>query len=76
MRAADAVSKLLSMSLPERIAAVAQDVQTRRDEYRQIKPHELAEILDVPQPEMPAGWDLTSYAETQSVEDYAEDSGR
>jgi hypothetical protein len=64
--------KLLSMSLPERVAAVADDVKTGRDEFRQIDPHELAEILDVPQPEMPADCAFTSYAEIQSVEEYAE----
>jgi hypothetical protein len=45
--ASDAHAKLEAMSLAERIAAVAIDVASKRDEYRSIDRHELAGLLGV-----------------------------
>lgn len=71
-----ALEKLLSMSLPERIAAVEDDVSSRRDEYASIAPHDLADALGVQQPERPAdGWGFATYAEVQSVEEQADQKG-
>ena len=66
------------MPLAERIAAVARDVRTKRDNFRQIAPHELAEALGVPELERPTDeqWSFTSYAWKQSLEEYAHEYGR
>ena len=68
-----ALKKLLSLSLLERITAVADDVDTRRNEFAQIDAHDLAHALGVEQPENPAsGWNICSYAEQQSLEEQAD----
>jgi hypothetical protein len=70
----DPLQKLLSMPLAERIAAVAEDVRTRRDEFRQIDPHELADALGVPESTRPGTgdrWTFTDYARKESLEEYA-----
>ena len=43
----DTQDKLEDMSLAECIAAVAEDVASKRDEYRSIDPHELARLLGI-----------------------------
>jgi hypothetical protein len=71
-----ALMRLLSMSLMERIAAVARDIHSGADEFASIDPHDLAHALGVEQPEKPAtGWNFASYAEKTSVEEQAENRG-
>ena len=43
----DARSKLDAITLAERIAAVAADRNSKRDEYRSIASHELADLLGI-----------------------------
>jgi hypothetical protein len=45
--ASDAYAKLEAMSLDERIAAVAADVHSKRDEYRSIESRQLVLLLDI-----------------------------
>ena len=73
----DPLPKLLSMPLVERIAAVAEDVQTETDEFRQIAPHKLAEALGVPESRRPTDryWSFTDYAHKESLEQYAYEYG-
>jgi hypothetical protein len=68
------LNKLLSMPLAERISVVAKDVRTRRDEFRDINPHDLAEALGVPDSGQPTSgdWFFTHYAEKQTLEEYGE----
>ena len=69
----DPLRKLLAMPIAERIAAIARDVRTKRDEFRNVNPHELADALGVDQPESPTNdWTFTRYAEKQNLEEYAE----
>jgi len=51
----DAQVKLDSMVVGDRVTAVAEDVQSRRDAYRSIKSWVLADLLGVPNPEHPDG---------------------
>ena len=71
---ADPLKDLLSMPLAEPIAAVANDVRTRRDEFREIDPHDLAEALGVPDSSRPTDhdWFFINYAEKQTLEEYGE----
>jgi hypothetical protein len=63
-------ARLQAMSLAERIAAVAMDVESKRDEYRSIDPHELAELLGIDDAESPGGdWDFVSFVPRLSVRD-------
>jgi hypothetical protein len=64
------------MPLAERIAAVTEDVQTKRDEFRQIDPHKLAKALGVLESRRPNRnhWNFIDYAWKQSLEAYAENS--
>src|SRR5215472_12660441 len=73
----DPLEKLLSMPFAERVAAVSKDVRTNTDEFRNINPHELGELLGVPSTERPnrSHWGFTSYAEKRSLEDYAYEYG-
>jgi hypothetical protein len=68
-----ALTQLLSISLPERISAVTQDLRSRQDRYRATEPHALANALGVPESRRPGedGWRFTAYAEIRSLEDYA-----
>ena len=72
----DALQKLLSMPFAERIAAVAKDVRTKKDEFRRIAPHELVEALGVPESRRPTNehWSFINYAWKQSLEEYADGS--
>jgi hypothetical protein len=46
------------MSLAERIAAVAADVDSKRDEYRSIDSHELASLLGIERLPGGDGWEF------------------
>ena len=64
------------MSLMQRIAAVAHDIDSGADEFASIDPHDLARALGVEQPENPAiGWTFASYAEKKSAEEQAGNRG-
>jgi hypothetical protein len=67
----DAHVKLEGMDLDHRIAAVAADVKSKRDEYRSIEPYELASLLGVPNARISSGdWEERIwYVPHQSVED-------
>jgi hypothetical protein len=73
MKAAEAALKaLLEMPIAGRIQAIAEDVSTRRDRYKGINAHDLANALGVPQPECPNGdWEFIRYAEKETVEAFA-----
>ena len=60
----DLLQKLLSMPLAERMAAVTEDVRTKRDEFHQIAPNKLAEVLGVPESRRPTDkhWSFINYA--------------
>ena len=75
---ADKAKEFLNkISLEERIAAVAEDLASGKKRFASIEPHDLAELLGVPQPEQPDNsWSLTIYAERQTLEEYVDlDSG-
>ncbi len=66
----DAQARLEDMSLAERIAAVAADIESKRDEYRSIDPYELAELLGIGDADQPADdWSFVWYVEPRTVED-------
>jgi hypothetical protein len=66
----DAQDKLKEMSLAERIAAVAADIESKRDEFRSIGPYELAELLGIGDADQPGGdWGFVWYAAPRTVED-------
>jgi hypothetical protein len=73
----DPLATLLAMPLRQRIAAVARDVEFRADTFFPIDAFDLANALDVPQPEIPSSsdWTFTLYAESLSLEEYFENSG-
>ena len=67
---------LLAMPLNQRIEAVANDVQSRADVFRLIDAFDLAEALEVPQPELPSNeWVFTSYADPKTVEEFIDEGG-
>src|SRR5262249_25561285 len=56
--------RLEAMTLTKRIAAVAMDVGSKRDEYRLIDPHGLASLLGIDDADKPGGdwkfvWNVT-----------------
>jgi hypothetical protein len=53
--ASDAHARLEAMTLAKRIAALAVDVGSKRDEYRLIDPHKLASLLGVDDADKPGG---------------------
>jgi hypothetical protein len=60
----DRHAKLETMTLAKRIAAVAVDVASKRDEYRSIDPHDLAWLLGIDDANKPGGdwkfiWNVT-----------------
>lgn len=60
-----------SLSVEERIAAVAEDVASGKKRFASIQAHDLAELLGVPQPEQPDdSWSRAIYAERQTLEEY------
>lgn len=66
---------LLAIPLAKRIRAVAEDVRSRKDVFRRIPPHELAEALELPDSRQPStgdGWSFTRYAEKKSLEEWAD----
>ena len=73
----DPLTALLAMPLGQRIIAVAEDVQSRTDRFSGIDEFDLAEALEVSQPEMPTSddWSFTSYADRQTLEEYVTDYG-
>ena len=61
------VDALTVMPLRERIQTIWGDVQSKKDRYRKIPAHTLAELLDVPGPEKPDGhWSFIQFAEEES----------
>jgi hypothetical protein len=69
----DAQSKLENMTLPERIAAIAADRDSERDEYREIAPHELALLLDIGDADRPGrDWKFERFVQHVPVEDIVE----
>jgi hypothetical protein len=68
--ASDAPAKLETLSLAKRIAAVAADVASKRDEYREIDPHELALLLDIGDAYRPGGdWESVWFVPCVTVND-------
>ena len=62
--ASDLHARLEAMTFSKRIAAVAVDVISKRDEYRLIDPHELAWLLGIDDADKPGGdwkfvWNVT-----------------
>ena len=73
MRADEAKEFLSNLSVAERIAAVAEDVESDEQRFASIAAHDLAELLGVPQPEQPDdSWSRTTYAERQTLEEYVD----
>lgn len=67
-----ALKTLLQMPIADRIQAIAEDVRSRRDKYKDIDAHDLADALGVPQPEAPGcEWEFIRYAEKETAEMYA-----
>ena len=71
---ADEAQEFLSnLCVAERIAAVAEDVESEEQRFASIEVHDLAELLGVPQPEQPDdSWSRTTYAERQTLEEYVD----
>jgi hypothetical protein len=53
--ASDLHARLEAMTLAKRIAALAVDVESKRDEYRLIDPHEPASLLGIDDADKPGG---------------------
>ena len=71
-RMADQLETLLSLPIEERVVAVDRDVRSRRNQFADIDPFDLANALGVPQPDSPSGdWSFTGYAEKVSAEELA-----
>ena len=69
----DPLKELQSVSIEQRIALVKEDIETGKDHYRKIPPHELALALGIGDSDRPGGdWSFTRYVERVSVEEYAE----
>ncbi|MCA8976288.1 MAG: hypothetical protein KDC98_16335 [Planctomycetes bacterium] len=66
--AEEAVSILEGMTVAERVQAVRRDVDAGTRRFAQVNVFDLAHLLDVPQPERPAGWDFCTCAEILSLE--------
>jgi hypothetical protein len=68
----DPLTELLAMALTDRIKAVAKDVRSRKDRYAGIAAHELADALEVPEPERPTtnDWSMGCHVEIVSIEEY------
>lgn len=67
---AAARAKLEAMPLADRIAAVADDVKSKRDEYRSINSHDLASLLDTPDTDLPSDpWVFVRFVPRFSVRD-------
>ena len=74
----DPLDTLLVMPLRERIAAVASDVKSGDDRFFGIDAFDLADALEVPEPEQPSSDDWTFkpyYADCLTLEEYFENSG-
>jgi hypothetical protein len=66
----DPLAKLKAMDIRGRIAAVADDVNSKRDEYRSIEPYELAGLLGIDDAHVPGGsWDFVWYVPRSSIAD-------
>ena len=64
---------LNKLSVAERIAAVAEDVVSGKKCFASIETHDLADLLDVPQPDQPDdSWSRTIYAERKTLEAYVD----
>jgi hypothetical protein len=73
MKADKAKEFLRNLSVEERIAAVAKDVASGNRRFASIEAHDLAELLDVPQPDQPDdSWSRAIYAERQTLEEYVD----
>ena len=66
-----ALPKLLMMSLQDRIDAVAIDLVSKRDAFKEIDAHDLADALGMPSDAL-SDWAFVRYQEQITVEDYAE----
>jgi hypothetical protein len=66
----DPLSKLKAMDIRGRIVAVADDVDSKRDEYRSIEAYELASLLGIDDAHVPgSGWDFVWYVPRSSIAD-------
>jgi hypothetical protein len=69
----ESYNRLEALDLNARLQAVADDVESRRDEFRTIEPHDLAELLEVPSSRSPGeGWSFTSYVPRIPLAEYVE----
>jgi hypothetical protein len=67
----EAYERLSGLALDDRLQAVADDVESRRDEFRAIAPRDLADLLEVPAPEKPDGnWTFCSYVQREPLSEY------
>jgi len=67
------LEELLSIPLAERIEAVANDVSSRRDRFRSIDAHELAEALGIFDAWKPGSdWHFQTHVEKMTLEEYAD----
>ncbi len=63
--------KLLSLPLEERIRIVAEDVVSKKDEFRDIESHELAELLGIDDSWSPGpDWSYGSYFSKEDFDSY------
>jgi hypothetical protein len=73
MTAEKAKAFLESLALQERIRAVAEDVDSKKNEFAALDVFTLAELLEVPDPDQPGdSWSRSVYAEKRSLEEYVD----
>lgn len=73
MTADHAEEFLESLSLSERIRAVAKDVDSKKNEFAVLDAFNLAKLLEVPDPDQPGdSWSRAVYAEKRSLEEYVD----
>src|SRR5262245_19247641 len=74
--AASEIDILKSMTIDERIAAVAKDVVSKSDRYANIKPFKLAELLGIPDAECPGDdWHWVAYLRPVPAEVVLDEEG-
>lgn len=65
------IDKLASLPLEERIKLVTEDVSSKKDEFRDVQSHELAELLGIEDADQPGGdWFFIKYLTAEDVEGF------
>ena len=67
--------ELQSLKYRDRLNAIADDLTSEQDRYRDVNPHDLAKLMRVPCPNPGDGWTYIKTCIEQSVEEWIEVNG-